>query len=62
MKDRVSAANTGHNLLKRKSDAIKVNLQNLLKKILVTKRRVGAAIKDSAFAHTEAQWAAGDFK
>jgi len=61
IKERLAAARTGWDLLKRKSDAIKVNLNNILKKILVTKRRVGLALKDSAFAHTEAQWAAGDF-
>lgn len=61
IKERLAAAKTGHDLLKRKSDAIKVNLNNMLKKILVTKRRVGASIKDSFFAFTEAHWAAGDF-
>lgn len=61
IRDRLGAAKTGWDLLKRKSDAIKVNLNNILKKILVTKRRVGTSLKDSAFSHTEAQWAAGDF-
>ncbi len=57
----MAAAKTGWDLLKRKSDAIKVNLNNILKKILTTKRRVGQSLKDSAFSHTEAVWAAGDF-
>ena len=61
IKERLSAAKTGWDLLKRKSDAIKVNLNNILKKILVTKRRRRLALKDSAFAHTEAVWAAGEF-
>lgn len=61
IKERYSAAKTGHDLLKRKSDAIKVNLNNILKKILVTKRRVGVSIKESFFSFTEAHWAAGDF-
>jgi len=61
IKERLAAAKTGHDLLKRKSDAIKVNLNNILKKILVTKRRVGASIKDSFFSFTEAHWAAGNF-
>jgi len=61
IKERYAAAKTGHDLLKRKSDAIKVNLNNILKKILVTKRRVGASIKESFFSFTEAHWAAGDF-
>ena len=38
IKERYSAAKTGHDLLKRKSDAIKVNLNNILKKILVVSR------------------------
>jgi len=61
IKERLAAAKTGHDLLKRKSDAIKVNLNNILNKILVTKRRVGTAIKESFFSFTEAHWAAGDF-
>lgn len=38
-----------------------MNLNAILKKILTTKRRVGQSLKESAFAHTEAQWSAGDF-
>lgn len=38
IKERYNAAKTGHDLLKRKSDAIKVNLNNILKKILVVSR------------------------
>jgi len=38
-----------------------VNLNKILRKILETKRRVGILLKDSAFSHTEAVWAAGDF-
>jgi len=61
IKERLGAARTGWDLLKRKSESIKVNLNAILKKILITKRRVGVALKDSAFSHTEAQWAADDF-
>jgi len=61
IKERYAAAKTGHDLLKRKSDAIKVNLNNMLKKILVTKRRMAGSIKESFFSFTEAHWAAGDF-
>jgi len=61
IKERYAAAKTGHDLLKRKSDAIKVNLNNILKKILVTKRRMAGSIKESFFSFTEAHWAAGDF-
>jgi vacuolar-type H+-ATPase subunit D/Vma8 len=41
IKERYAAAKTGHDLLKRKSDAIKVNLNNILKKILVVSRTAG---------------------
>jgi hypothetical protein len=41
IKERYAAAKTGHDLLKRKSDAIKVNLNNILKKILVVSRQPG---------------------
>jgi vacuolar-type H+-ATPase subunit D/Vma8 len=34
LKERAVAAKTGHSLLKRKSDAIKANLNNILKEIL----------------------------
>jgi len=61
IKERSNAARKGWDLLKRKSDAIKLNLNNKLKEILAVKRRVGEAMRKSAFAHTEAVWAAGDF-
>ena len=61
LKDRVSAAKTGHDLLKRKSDAIKAQLNKMLRDILNIKRRVGEQSKQSFFAHTEATWAAGSF-
>lgn len=61
MKDRLKAAKKGHSLLKQKSDAIKMNLHKILKEILVTKREVGVLVRDAAFSHTEAVFAAGEF-
>lgn len=61
LKDRVSAAKTGHDLLKRKSDAIKVQLNKMLRDILSIKRRVGDSSKNAFFSHSEAIWAAGQF-
>jgi len=61
IKERLAAATKGWTLLKRKSDAIKMNLNIKLKEILVVKRRVGEAMSKSAFSHTEAVWAAGEF-
>jgi len=61
IKEKLSAAKTGHSLLKRKSDAIKMNLNRILREILVVKRRVGGTMREASFSHTEAVWAAGDF-
>jgi len=61
IKDRVKAARMGYSLLKRKSDAIKMRLNEILKEILDTKRRVAPILKDAAHAHTDAVWAGGDF-
>jgi len=61
IKERAVAARTGHDLLKRKADAIKLNLNNRLKEILIVKRRVGDAMRKAGFSHTEAVWAAGEF-
>lgn len=61
IKERIAAARKGHSLLKRKSDAIKMRLNEILKEILETKRRVVPSMRDASFAHTDAVWAAGDF-
>jgi len=61
MKDKLKAAGVGLSLLKKKSDAIKINLNEILKKILDVKRRLGGQLREAAFSHTEATWAAGSF-
>jgi len=62
LKERIVAAKTGHSLLKRKSDAIKANLNTILREILETKRRLFKMVmRDAAFSHTEAQYYAGNF-
>eukprot|EP00457_Paulinella_chromatophora_P015369 gb/GEZN01015972.1/.p1 GENE.gb/GEZN01015972.1/~~gb/GEZN01015972.1/.p1 ORF type:complete len:262 (+),score=54.73 gb/GEZN01015972.1/:31-816(+) len=61
IQDRSKAAKNGHSLLKRKSDAIKLSLNRILKDIMVTKRRVGKSLSESYFSHTGAVWAAGEF-
>jgi len=61
MKEKFAAARTGHDLLKKKSDAIKARLQKMLREILELKRRVVGELKDAFFSHTEAVWAAGNF-
>jgi len=62
LKERIIAAKIGHSLLKRKSDAIKANLNTILRDILETKRRLfKVMMRDAAFSHTEAQYYAGNF-
>jgi V-type H+-transporting ATPase subunit D len=62
LKERVVAAKTGHSLLKRKSDAIKANLNLILKEILDVKRRLfKSTMREAAFAHTEATYYTGNF-
>ena len=58
-KERLSAARTGHSLLKKKSDAIKLHLSKLLKKIRDLKRNVGKNASNAYFSQVQAQYAAG---
>jgi len=62
LKERSGAAKTGHSLLKRKSDAIKANLNFILKDILEIKRRLfKTTMRDAWFSHTEATYYTGQF-
>eukprot|EP01083_Nonionella_stella_P065991 173421_1 len=60
-KEKVKAAQRGFQLLKKKSDALKARMRQLLKEILRTKLEMGEKMKNAAFSHTEATWSAGDF-
>jgi hypothetical protein len=55
IKERLAAAKTGHDLLKRKSDAIKVNLNNILKKILVVRRGRHASYTNSELSSSQSR-------
>lgn len=48
-------------MLKRKSDAIKMRLHDILSKIKQVKLDVGYGMMDAAEAHDNAIWSAGDF-
>jgi V-type H+-transporting ATPase subunit D len=61
VKARLIGARRGYELLKRKADAIKARLNSILVEILATKRRVGQKMREAAFSHTDAVWAAGEF-
>ncbi|CAN6467318.1 unnamed protein product [Victoria cruziana] len=60
MKARLIGATRGHALLKKKSDALTVQFRQILKKIVSAKESMGDIMKTSAFALTEAKYAAGD--
>lgn len=60
MKARLVGATRGHALLKKKSDALTVQFRAILKKIVTAKESMGDVMRSSAFALTEAKYAAGD--
>ncbi|MES1914604.1 MAG: hypothetical protein MHM6MM_006654 [Cercozoa sp. M6MM] len=58
---RLKSAQTGHRLLKKKSDALKSRLHGLLQKILEAKQQMGNVFQAAILAHIRAEHAAGDF-
>ncbi|KAG2497054.1 hypothetical protein HYH03_005052 [Edaphochlamys debaryana] len=60
MKARLVGATKGHALLKKKADALTMRFRQLLKEIIEAKENLGATMKGSFFAYTEAQYAAGE--
>lgn len=60
-KERRAAAQVGHGLLKKKSDAIKMTLTKLLRSIRDVKRRVGQNSGTAYFSQVDARFSAGDF-
>eukprot|EP00897_Mesotaenium_endlicherianum_P003363 jgi/Mesen1/3054/ME000018S02369 len=60
VKARLVGATKGHQLLKKKSDALTMQFRQILKKIVQTKQEMGDVMKNAAFALTEAKYAAGD--
>ena len=60
IKARLIGATKGHQLLKKKSDALTMQFRQILKRIVETKELMGETMKQAAFALTEAKYAAGD--
>lgn len=60
IKARLIGATKGHQLLKKKSDALSMQFRQILKKIVQTKEAMGDTMKTSAFALTESKYAAGE--
>jgi V-type H+-transporting ATPase subunit D len=62
MKAKRVGAKKGHQLLKRKSDALMVRFRRMLATIIETKDDMGAEMSKAFFSLTEAQYAAGDIR
>lgn len=61
MKNRLRTAQVGHDLLKRKSDALVVRFRNILSRIVDTKTLMGEVIKEASWSLAEAKYTMGDF-
>ncbi|ELU17635.1 hypothetical protein CAPTEDRAFT_208389 [Capitella teleta] len=61
MKARLTGAQKGHSLLKKKSDALTVRFRMILKKIIETKVLMGQVMKEASFSLAEAKFTMGDF-
>ncbi|XP_053212695.1 V-type proton ATPase subunit D-like [Panonychus citri] len=60
LKGRLKAAQTGHNLLKKKADALQLRFRQILKRIIDTKQKMGDIMKDAQFSLAEAKFAVGN--
>ncbi|MCO5547975.1 hypothetical protein L7F22_001430 [Adiantum nelumboides] len=60
VKARLLGATKGHQLLKKKSDALTVQFRQILKRIVQAKETMGESLKASSFSLTEAKYTAGD--
>uniref|UniRef100_L7M572 Putative atpase h+ transporting v1 subunit d n=1 Tax=Rhipicephalus pulchellus TaxID=72859 RepID=L7M572_RHIPC len=61
MRGRLKGAQKGHNLLKKKADALQMRFRTILKKIVETKSLMGEVMKEAAFSLAEAKFTSGDF-
>lgn len=61
MKARLKGAQTGHSLLKKKSDALTMRFRQILKRIIDTKTLMGVVMKEAALSLAEAKFTMGDF-
>jgi len=61
LKVKLKGAQKGHDLLKKKADALTIRFRIILKKLDDQKRGMGSMMKNAFFSLTEAHWAAGDF-
>jgi len=54
-------AKKGYDLLKKKSDALKKAFNDIMKKIVLTKKRMGKDFNECQLEMAQANFAAGDF-
>ncbi|KAJ3299868.1 H(+)-transporting V1 sector ATPase subunit D [Borealophlyctis nickersoniae] len=60
MKNRLKGAQTGHSLLKRKSEALTRRFRDIVKKIDEAKRKMGKIMQVANFSYAEVKYSAGD--
>ena len=60
VKSRLIGATKGHQLLKKKSDALTVQFRQILKRIVQAKETMGESLRASSFSLTEAKYTAGE--
>ncbi|KAG4067191.1 hypothetical protein HA402_000182 [Bradysia odoriphaga] len=61
MMNRLSGAQKGHRLLKKKADALQMRFRLILSKIVETKLLMGETMKEAAFSFAEAKFHTGGF-
>ena len=61
-KTKRTGATKGHQLLKKKADALKARFQGIAKELYATQATMAACCGAAFFSLTAAQYAAGDFK
>ncbi|KAI8929454.1 ATP synthase subunit D-domain-containing protein [Entophlyctis helioformis] len=60
MKNRLKGAQTGHSLLKRKSEALTRRFRDILRKIDEAKRKMGKVMQVASFSYAEVKYSTGD--
>jgi len=60
-KQKIIGARKGHELLKKKCDALKTRFRTVMINLLDTKKSMGTEAQDALLLFAKAQWAAGEF-